>query len=198
MNYPSNRRIDLSRFTTADVDLGDIAHCLAYKIRWGGCADQPITVEDHSIFCERLLLLKDDVATTRLRLLMLLHDAHEAYLGDIRRPMAAQLGIDLAPLRAHVDRCIFKALGLYPPIAIEQRIIQHFDDWSLHLEALWFMPDSIRADMPGLGAVEIPDMIFAQHIARRPPGCTFLRNVTALLGRLADERKGIYYTNSGF
>lgn len=62
---------------TEDIDIRDIAHALACINRFNGHARQPISVAQHSVFVSELC--------PSARLQALLHDASEAYLGDVTR-----------------------------------------------------------------------------------------------------------------
>lgn len=63
-----------------DIDLYDIAHALARLCRYGGHCTQFYSVAEHSV------LLASKVAPEN-RLWALLHDASEAYLVDVPRPL---------------------------------------------------------------------------------------------------------------
>lgn len=60
-----------------DICIEDIAHALACINRFGGSARVPHSVAQHSVFVKRLL------NNTPYALQGLLHDASEAYIGDI-------------------------------------------------------------------------------------------------------------------
>jgi 5'-deoxynucleotidase YfbR-like HD superfamily hydrolase len=89
-----------------DVDLHDIAHNLALQVRFNGSCG-PYTVAEHSVHrhdeAARLGLDRD------WRYLALLHDAHEAYIGDIVTPVAAALDVIVDEQRGH-DKAIYTAL----------------------------------------------------------------------------------------
>ncbi len=64
-----------------DVDIKDIAHALSLICRFNGHCNQFYSVAEHSIRVANLVYGKDDILTA------LLHDATEAYMADITRPV---------------------------------------------------------------------------------------------------------------
>lgn len=66
-----------------DVDIVDIAHALAAVNRFNGHTREPYSVAQHSV----LVSYEFDTDDPNVALLALLHDASEAYLGDIPRPL---------------------------------------------------------------------------------------------------------------
>lgn len=75
--YPLEPRIDR-------VCIEDIAHGLAYQCRFNGQTGEFYSVAQHS-------LLVSSLVPTDLRLAALLHDAAEAYLGDMVKPLKVLL-----------------------------------------------------------------------------------------------------------
>lgn len=65
-----------------DICIEDIAHALALCNRFAGHTKQPISVAQHSVYVSKLcdINYKDNVCLQGL-----LHDASEAYLGDITK-----------------------------------------------------------------------------------------------------------------
>ena len=94
------------------ICIEDIAHALALTNRYGGHTLEPYSVAEHSVRCSLLPVGEP--------LLNLMHDAAEAYIGDIASPQKAGLGwvnMDICPLmyqhvEAEILRNIGKALGL--------------------------------------------------------------------------------------
>lgn len=101
----------------AAVDIGDIAHHLAGKERFGGALDQPYSVGQHSVLVSRLAERRsaargDSHAVQRaVALTGLLHDAEEFALPDVPAPVKAML--TGWPIIERNNRAvIFAALGV--------------------------------------------------------------------------------------
>jgi hypothetical protein len=72
-----------------DVDIGDIAHALSMKCRYSGHTQKFYSVAEHSVHISNALLR--DGWSPSAALWGLLHDAAEAYLPDIARPIKAAI-----------------------------------------------------------------------------------------------------------
>lgn len=120
----------------------DIAGALARTARFSGhIASGPYSVAQHSV--EGADALLRDTGDKRLAALFLLHDAHEAYVGDIATPVQWAL-VDLAStyagekagqlmrqsmkaLEHHLDEAIHKAAGIALSTEAERQIIKAMD-----------------------------------------------------------------------
>lgn len=78
------RVIDMVEPRAADVDFHEMALTLAHINRFNACTEKPISVAQH-------LLIAALAAPVELRPWVLLHDAHEAVIGDIITPVVAAL-----------------------------------------------------------------------------------------------------------
>jgi hypothetical protein len=74
----TGKRLNLNSVRPDDIDIRDIAHHLAQINRFNGSAREPVSVAQHSVYVSYLVPDKD-------RLQGLLHDASEAYLGDVTK-----------------------------------------------------------------------------------------------------------------
>lgn len=81
----TGRQVDLLSPAAADIAIEDIAHGLAYSTRFNGQTKTPITIAQHCVMGSYFF---DEPA---LALGFLLHDAAEAYMGDLVRPLRAAL-----------------------------------------------------------------------------------------------------------
>ena len=107
--------LDLACPDPAHITLADIALKLATKNRWGGVLEPPVSVALHSVLVANQL-------PSHLRIYGLLHDAHEAFIGDITTPLEttfAQMipgfAAHLANLKHRLDVVIRQALGVPEP-----------------------------------------------------------------------------------
>ena len=89
MNTYTGKRFDPKQMTPEDVSLRDIAHALSLLCRGGGHMKYFYTVGLHSLNCAREAASRG--WSDRLVLACLLHDASEAYLSDIIRPVKMHL-----------------------------------------------------------------------------------------------------------
>jgi hypothetical protein len=78
----SGRMLDLATPDPDVLDLEDIAHNLARVCRFGGAVDEFYSVASHSVYVARRLR-EEYCAVYGLAAAGLLHDAAEAYLGDM-------------------------------------------------------------------------------------------------------------------
>jgi 5'-deoxynucleotidase YfbR-like HD superfamily hydrolase len=77
----TGKMLDFSRPSDADIDAEDIAHALARVCRYGGAMDGFYSVASHCVYVSRFL--EEQGHSTYIQAAGLLHDATEAYLGDM-------------------------------------------------------------------------------------------------------------------
>ena len=89
MNTYTGHIFDPMHMTIEDVDTKDIAHALSLLCRGGGHIQYFYSVGQHSINCCKEAMARG--YSKRVQLACLLHDASEAYISDIIRPVKAHL-----------------------------------------------------------------------------------------------------------
>lgn len=99
----SGASFDLLDPWNSDFSLEDIAHGLAHVCRYAGQCSGFYSVAEHS------LLVCDTVPEFQLEALM--HDAAEAFLGDVTRPLKHLLP-EYKTIEANVQSAIFDRLGI--------------------------------------------------------------------------------------
>jgi len=87
----SGREIDLANPKVSDVCIDDIAHSLAFQCRYGGHCREFLSIAEHSVVVSLHV-------PQHLALHGLLHDAAEAYVQDLTRPLRAIVGSIHIPL----------------------------------------------------------------------------------------------------
>lgn len=108
--FPSRSGLTLDIVTpTLDmIHWRDIAESLAKTCRFGGHCRGFYSVAQHSLFVAQLI-------PREWRAYGLLHDAHEAFTGDLISPLKALLGDPIREVEARFDRLIYEAAGLALP-----------------------------------------------------------------------------------
>lgn len=123
MQTYTGRIIDLTRVSAEDIRLHDIAHSLSQLVRFTGHAKHPYTVAQHSVFVSTLV-------APQYALCGLMHDATEAYLGDVSRPLKSLLP-EYRALEDRFHRVIAEKFGLPWPMPKE---VKHADNVALLTE----------------------------------------------------------------
>jgi len=97
------------------ISIGDIAHALSQLLRFGGHLPEMYSVAQHSVACCAL-------ASKEFKLEALLHDASEAYLLDLPKPIKNNLP-DYMKLEKNLQKVICSKYSLPYPISQEVKDI---------------------------------------------------------------------------
>lgn len=119
----TGRRWYLTDPLVEDVDLADIAHALSLIPRWGGHTQRHYSVAQHSVYVAAGCCPEHNLHG-------LLHDAAEAYMMDIPRPLKGLLP-DYKPMEKVARSVIEEAFGL-PPLDCE--CVDIMDQFMLEME----------------------------------------------------------------
>jgi hypothetical protein len=130
-----------------DVLIEDIAHALANTCRFSGHCRFFYSVAEHSCRVAQAAISPSHDQVPECLRVALLHDAAEAYLMDIPRPIKSAVmvkcGKDMLSFR-EVERrllaCIFERFGITPDASIEAAV-KYADDVLLATEARDIMSD---------------------------------------------------------
>ena len=139
--YPQAPRIE-------DVAIEDIAHGLAFQCRFNGQTQHFYSVAQHSLMVAALV-------PRRLALAALLHDAAEAYLGDMVKPLKG-----LFPEFTRIEAAVMAIIGArFGVTGFDDRLIKRADLIALATEKRDLMPNSSEPWSPLEGVAPLPTRI---------------------------------------
>lgn len=168
----------------ADVDIADIAHALSMACRYGGHCREFYSVAQHSV--QVFDYISDRFPHDyKAHAWALLHDAAEAYLGDMVRPLKVAMPAYKA-LEEKVELIVLKGLGIPEPSAEIRAMVKHADDVLLMTERRDLVNHGGTAWTPR--AEPLDEMIVAwdSRTARR----SFRHAFACVQSSLALEREG--------
>lgn len=114
-----DREIDLTDLASWEPSLADIVRGLSQINRFNGQTMRPYSVAAHSVKCLHVLSSNHDCTDPEILLAMLLHDAAEAYIGDIIRPIKQSICLEVYPLEEAVMLKIYNYFGITPKTVAE-------------------------------------------------------------------------------
>jgi len=124
-----------------DIRIEDIAHALSMMTRANGHFSEFYSVAQHCIYCSEEAKARGD--SKRIQLACLLHDASEAYLADITRPVKKCL-IKYLEIEDILQSAIYKKYLQVPMIQEEQQQVKLIDDTLLYYEFEHYMGEKLQ------------------------------------------------------
>lgn len=157
--------------------LYDIGYALSQTSRFGGHTKKPWTVLQHLYAAANLakLLGFDEL----IQLHALLHDAHEAIIGDIPNPWKTE---DMRQYQHELDTRIYLNIGIDLPSPDDQIILKEIDTMLLYAEAEVIGPKKINNSDPL--ARKAMRMSSRYTLPPHSSGKEFEKAVKYLLGKL--------------
>lgn len=110
----SGKMLNLNALNEDDICIEDIAHALSMICRYSGHVNRFYSVAEHSINVAALV-------PQHLKAQALLHDASEAYLGDVSAPLKELLP-QYVMIEKRVQKIILNKFGL--PIDIDKAVLK--------------------------------------------------------------------------
>lgn len=147
----SGREVDVLNPRPEDFCIEDIAHSLSQLCRFTGHTNRFYSVGEH---CLNVSYLVDTSRTDpETAFWGLLHDVHEAFIGDISTPVKRAFGPMVTRIEAGIDAALFQWLG-WTPTTVARSRVKFMDHAIVHYEWRALMP------MPapkGLGIIDVDE-----------------------------------------
>lgn len=119
----TGKKFDLLNPSPLSVDIEDLAHALAHQCRFAGHCRRPYSVAEHSYWMATCCVLDSEMVVHAL-----LHDAAEAYTGDIIAPLKRIMDDEsLRDIDAKITRCVYEHLAIAPPTIMQHEALKRLD-----------------------------------------------------------------------
>jgi uncharacterized protein len=129
----SGRIFDLANPNESDIQVEDVAHGLAHTCRYAGQCKTFYSVAEHCVLVSRVV--------TTAKLAALFHDAAEAFVGDMSRPLK-QLLPEYIKIEKNIERAIFDRFKIEWPAPSE---VKRADYSVMATEQIHLMPPGINS-----------------------------------------------------
>jgi len=148
----SGLHVRLPDIDIEQVRLRDIAHSIGLQCRYMGHCSQFYSVAEHSVLVSELAqACGENLLTVRC---CLLHDVHEAFVGDFPSPLKRAVP-ELGEYERKVEVSVHDAFGLPYEDDPVWKLVKHYDIMALHMEAVLLLrspewvDDDILDQVPG-------------------------------------------------
>ena len=119
----NNKTVNLLDIQPEDIDIKMIATSLGRQARWNGNGRGFYSVAEHCVVMSKFV--PDNIA-----LACLLHDAHEAFTGDIIRPFKKLIENVVEDVQANIDETVCKVFKVEYSESIKAQVL-HADNQML-------------------------------------------------------------------
>ncbi len=142
------------RFTPAapvkeDVHIEDIAHALSMLCRANGHYSSFYSIGAHCLNCYEEACARRE--SPRVKMACLLHDACEAYISDITRPVKQYLE-EYKVIEERLSNAIYERFLGSPLTEYEKKMVKIIDDAMLYHEFLEFAGEKLEDEPPYVAA----------------------------------------------
>ncbi len=132
-----------------DVKIEDIAHALSMLCRANGHYTSFYSIGAHCLNCYEEACARRESA--RVKLACLLHDACEAYISDITRPVKRYLE-EYRIIEDRLSKVIYEKFLGSPLTEYEEKMVKLIDDAMLYYEFLEFSGEKLLEEPPYVAA----------------------------------------------
>lgn len=129
------------------IHIGDIAHALSLLCRGNGHVKTFFSVGQHCVRCA--LEAEARGYARRVVLACLLHDASEAYMSDITRPLKKYLP-QYKIYEQQLLKVIYEKYLGTPLTSEEEKLVKEIDDDLLYFDMLYLLGEHMRDEAPDM------------------------------------------------
>lgn len=133
----TGHKVDPFHPDSSQIHPDDLFHALTQINRFGGHTKIPYTVAEHSLLVMAILKVQGHDETVQLQGLM--HDAAEAYMGDVPTPIKV-MWPEYSQAEGRLLHVIFDKMGIPWWTDEQRRVVHDADQMALHVEARVLMP----------------------------------------------------------
>lgn len=132
LNTISGQKFNMLAPTPEMIDINDIAHGLAYNSHFGGQTPKFFSIAQHCLLAVEQLPNSWREENRTLAFAILMHDAAEAYVGDIIKPLKV-----LLPYYSELEKGIMRQIAIKLNIdenLFKNDVLKHCDNEAQRLE----------------------------------------------------------------
>lgn len=144
----SGKAIDLLVLDPSQLCIRDIAYSLSNINRFYGHTLRPISVAEHSLITCEIMARHFGINSPSVLMATLLHDAHEALIGDVAQPVKQLLGPAWRDEEDRIQRIVLKRFGVYSAYMTHRHTIRDADLYALTGEREQLMHPDIEDRWP--------------------------------------------------
>lgn len=140
--------VDLDNPDLTGVDITSLAIQLYRQLRYNGATTRPYCVLEHSVRGARALVADGGASSRTAARHFLLHDMHEAVMGDIAAPVARVIGA-VGDLKERLDAAVYRLFRMDRPTGPVLELVVATDQVMFQREWIDLMPT--KFDRAGSG-----------------------------------------------
>lgn len=142
----SGRLIDVLNLQQNDINVWEFAWGLSHLNRYLGHTSAPWSVLSHTGLVLQLYIQENKgVRDIDEAIQLLIHDALEAYIGDMIRPLKKHSSmVNFSELEKEVTKVIYRRFGYDYDKDVDHSLIDRYDYQASHVEMWTFWPDKRR------------------------------------------------------
>lgn len=155
-------KFDFNNLTEEQITITDIAHSLSMICRFNGHCSKFYSVAEHCV----LGSFAEELKTYEQKLCFLLHDASEAYIGDVTAPLKPLLP-EYEKIEKELQASILNKFGILP--YYETDLIKKVDLRMLQTEKIKLFHEHMEWDLlSGVEPYKYPKIkCFSQHMIKK-------------------------------